>query len=142
MSYLLFVDDCILFFEVTKSEVLVLQQILKEYMERSGQCVNLDKLTVYFSTNLIEDFKLLISQKLVVCYLNDFKKYLGLPNIVGWHKKKVFKNLKERFKKRVDGWNMRFLSQVGQEIFIKSILQAIPTYSMAYVFLPKNLMRS
>ena len=33
---------------------------------------------------------------------------------------------------------MRLLSQGGKEIFIKAVLQVIPTYSMACFLLPKT----
>ncbi|KAL1156560.1 hypothetical protein V6Z11_A08G099300 [Gossypium hirsutum] len=42
-------------------------------------------------------------------------------------------------KKKIDGWSTRFLSHGGKEIFIKSVLQAIPTYFMACFLLPKSL---
>ncbi|KAG8474642.1 hypothetical protein CXB51_031263 [Gossypium anomalum] len=42
-------------------------------------------------------------------------------------------------KKRIDNWSTRHLSQGGNEEFIKAILQAIPTYTIAYFLLPKSL---
>ncbi|KAA3472328.1 reverse transcriptase [Gossypium australe] len=70
---------------------------------------------------------------------NDPERYLRLPNMVGKTKKEAFQNLKDRFKQRIDNLSTRYLSQGGKEVFIKSILQAIPTYSMSYFLLPKLL---
>ncbi|KAA3472342.1 reverse transcriptase [Gossypium australe] len=70
---------------------------------------------------------------------NDPERYLGLPNMVGKTKKEAFKNLKDRFKQRIDNWSTRHLSQGEKEVFVKSILQAIPTYSMSYFLLLKLL---
>lgn len=42
-------------------------------------------------------------------------------------------------KRKVDSWSHRFLSQRGKEVFIKFVLQAIPTYAMACFLLPKTL---
>lgn len=67
------------------------------------------------------------------------ERYLGLPNMVGRKKKQSFRILKDRLKKLIENWSNRFLSQGGKEVFIKAILQAIPTYSMACFLLPKSL---
>ena len=40
---------------------------------------------------------------------------------------------------RVRSWSSRILSQEGKEVFIKSILQSIPTYIMSCFLLPKSL---
>ncbi|KAA3465999.1 reverse transcriptase [Gossypium australe] len=53
ISHLLFADDCILFGEVNANEALVLKLILREYERCSGQRVNYDKSTIFFSTNTL-----------------------------------------------------------------------------------------
>ncbi|KAA3480785.1 reverse transcriptase [Gossypium australe] len=105
--HLLFRDDCILFAEATERDAISLKQILMEYERNSGQRVNFDKSTVFFSTNTQEREKMAISQVLAVRRSNDIERYLGLPR--------------------------------GKEVFIKAILQAIPTFSMACFLLPKTL---
>lgn len=59
--------------------------------------------------------------------------------MVGMRKKEAFQNFRDRLKKRIDNWSTRFLSQGGKEIFIKAILQAIPTFTMACFLLPSSL---
>ncbi|KAA3452465.1 reverse transcriptase [Gossypium australe] len=139
ISYLLFTDDCILFVEATERDAISLKQILMEYERNLGQCVNFDKSTVFFSTITQEREKMAISQVLVVRRSNDIERYLGLPSMVGKRKRASFQNLKDRFKLRIDNWSIHFLSQGGKEVFIKAILQAIPTFSMACFLLPKTL---
>lgn len=51
ISHLLFADDCILFGEVKNRGVRILKEILKEYEQRSGQCVNFSKSTIFYSSN-------------------------------------------------------------------------------------------
>lgn len=67
------------------------------------------------------------------------EKYLGLPNVVGRRKKEAFQYLKDKVNARIKGWSTRLLSQGGKEVFIKSILQAIPTYAMSCFLLPNSL---
>ncbi|MBA0704193.1 hypothetical protein Golax_016465, partial [Gossypium laxum] len=45
----------------------------------------------------------------------------------------------DKFKKRIESWSTRVLSQGGKEVFINAVLQSIPTYSMACSLLPKSL---
>ncbi|KAH1107344.1 hypothetical protein J1N35_011112, partial [Gossypium stocksii] len=57
ISHLLFVDDCILFGEATSNGAMVLKEILKEYEKYSGQCVNFNKSTIFYSSNTLEEKK-------------------------------------------------------------------------------------
>ncbi|KAA3462798.1 reverse transcriptase [Gossypium australe] len=130
ISHLLFVDDCILFGEVTERGAGLLKRMLREYRTCSGQQVNFDKFTVFLSSNTKEDEKDLITRTLGVRSSNDPERYLGLPNMVGRRKKEAFQTLKDHFRQRINNWSIRHLSQGGKEVFIKAILQAIPTYTM------------
>ncbi|KAA3488385.1 reverse transcriptase [Gossypium australe] len=49
-------------------------------------------------------------------------------------KNRFFPTLKDRFKQRIDNWSVRHLSQGGKKVFIKAILQSIPTYTMVFFY--------
>ncbi|KAA3454404.1 reverse transcriptase [Gossypium australe] len=132
ISHLLFADDCILFGEATEKGAKVVNDILKEYESCSGQCVNFNKSTIFYSTNTREKSKDLVSNLLGVRNSSSPEKYLGLPSIVGRRKKEAFLNLVDKITVRIDAWSIRLLSQGRKEIFIKSVLQAIPTYAMSF----------
>lgn len=137
--HLLFVDDCILFTEATEEGAQALKLILKEYEIGSGQCVNYEKPTVFFSLNTQDGVIASVIGILGVRRSTDPERYLGLPNLVGRKKRAAFQVLKDRFKQRIDNWSIRHLSQGGKEIFIKAVLQSIPTYTTACFLLPKSL---
>ncbi|XP_040956169.1 uncharacterized protein [Gossypium hirsutum] len=139
ISHLLFADDCILFVEATDRGSYSLKQTLQEYETSSGQRVNFEKSSVFFNSNTKENERRAVSQILGVRRANDFERYLGLPSMVGKRKRISFQNLKDRLKQKIDSWSIRYLSQGGKEVFIKAVLQAIPTYSMACFLLPKTL---
>ena len=69
----------------------------------------------------------------------EFEKYLGLLMVGGKNKVNTFKELQERIAKQVTSWKEKFTSKVGREVLIKSIAQAIPTYSMSLFKLQKGL---
>ncbi|KAA3485070.1 reverse transcriptase [Gossypium australe] len=139
ISHLLFADDCILLREATIRGASLFKTILSEYRYCSGQHVNFEKSTVFFSRNTSEVDKQLVVKLLAVRCSNELERYLGLPNMVGRRKKESFQNLKDQLKKHIDNWSTRYLSQGGKEVFIKAILQAIPTYTMTYFLLPRTL---
>ncbi|KAA3489552.1 reverse transcriptase [Gossypium australe] len=111
ISHLLFADDCILFGEATKEGAGQLKRILKEYEKCSGQCVNFNKSTIFYSSNTLEASKREILSILGVRSSNEMERYLGLPNVIGRRKKESFQSLKEKLQLRIKGWSNRFLSQ-------------------------------
>ncbi|KAH1056305.1 hypothetical protein J1N35_034370 [Gossypium stocksii] len=111
ISHLLFTDDCVLFGEATARGATILKGILKEYENCLGQCVNLSKSTIFYSSNTIKEEKEEVSLLLRVRSSSNLEKYLGLPNVVGKRKKKAFQNLLDKVSAHVDGWSCRLLSQ-------------------------------
>ena len=71
--------------------------------------------------------------------MTECEKYLGLPMPNGKSKVGTFKELQERITKRVLGWKEKFISNAGREILIKTMAQAIPTYSMSLFKIPKSI---
>ena len=56
--------------------------------------------------------------------------YLWWGGGAGKNKMSTFKDLREKIAKRVTGRKEKFISKAGREILIKTIAQAISTYSM------------
>nr|XP_023892530.1 uncharacterized protein LOC112004511 [Quercus suber] len=71
--------------------------------------------------------------------MSNTEKYLGLPIASGKSKVNTFKELQEKITKRVIGWKEKFISKAGREILIKTVAQAIPTYSMCLFKIPKAI---
>ena len=71
--------------------------------------------------------------------MENCEKYLGLPMIGGKSKVNTFKDLREKITKRVLGWKEKYISKVEREVLIKTVAQAIPTYSMSIFKIPKAL---
>ena len=71
--------------------------------------------------------------------MENCEKYLGLPMVGGKSKVNTFKDLPEKITKPVMGWKEKFISKTGREILIKTVAQAIPTYSVGIFRIPKAL---
>ena len=64
ISHLLFIDDSLLFCEATTSECRSLLDILALYERASGQALNRQKTTLFFSPNTKQEEKLTIQNML------------------------------------------------------------------------------
>ncbi|XP_012435546.1 uncharacterized protein LOC105762197 [Gossypium raimondii] len=142
VNHLFFADDCILFGDASNEGAEVVRTVIHEYEVASGQRVNFDKSPIYFGANVAPSVRGEIVNLLGVRLASNLEKYLGFPMMVGRRKKWAFANFVDRFKKRIEGWSLRYLSMGGNEVFIKSVLQAISIYAMQCFLLPKTLCRS
>ena len=137
--HLFFADDSLLFCKANSEECEKLKEILEKYEAASGQKVNSDKSSIYFSPNTTLELKETIFNILGPMQDSRQNKYLGLPSIIGKSKKQVFVEIKERVGLKLASWKGKLLSLGGKEILIKAVAQAIPTYTMSCFLLPKSL---
>lgn len=117
----------------------VIQSILHLYEQASGQNINRGDTNVFFSSNTLAQTQEVIITFLGVLAIQRYEQYLGFPSLVGHVKKKSFRIIKEKIWKKLKRWKEKLLSKVGCEILIKTVIQAIPTYTMSCFKLPKGL---
>ncbi|KAF5454761.1 hypothetical protein F2P56_024401 [Juglans regia] len=141
INHLLFADDCILFGIAKLEEWHRIQEVLKKYEKASGQFLNKEKTSLFFSSNTREGDRRVIVDAGNSIACGSYEKYLGLPTLVGRSKYNTFRFTKERIWQKILNWKNHFLSQAGKEILIKAVLQAISTYTMSVFKLPKRLCR-
>jgi len=137
VSHLLFADDCIVFSEASQRGADRLQEILETYNRGSGQLVNKEKSAVFFSSNCDEQVKQDFRRVLHIDTEALSDKYLGLPTAVGRSSTEAFDFMATRIKNLVGTWSGREASCAGREILLKSVAQAVPTYSMSCFLLSK-----
>lgn len=73
--------------------------------------------------------------------MQHHSRYLGLPSFVEHSRNATFYDLKEEAWNKLQGWKEQLLSQVGREILIKVVVQALSTYSMSHFMLQKSFSR-
>lgn len=121
LTHLLFTDDNILFCRATIDECEKILNLLKIYERASSQKVNKNKTALFFNKSTLKNIWV-------------YHLYLGMG-------KRTASIIYERknFKKKLQGWKGKLLSQAGREVLIKSIIQAIPTFIMGCFKLPIGL---
>ncbi len=139
LTHLFFADDSVLFCRASLQECHAIQEVLRTYERASGQQINQEKTTLFFSASTRREVQQEIQAALRLPVIRQYEKYLGLPSMVGRAKYSSFLQLKERVWSKIQGWSGKLLSQAGREVLIKAVVQAIPTYTMNVFKLPKKL---
>lgn len=139
VTHLFFADDSLLFCKAMDQECRKLIDILELYEAASGQKVNADKSSVFFSHNTPLERRSEVLDILGPMQDTRHNKYLGLPSVIGRSKSEVFVEVKERVGKKLVRWKEKMLSIGGKEILINVVAQAVPTYTISCFLLPKGL---
>ena len=113
LTHLFFVNDSLLFCRATSNKCNMILDLLGSYERVSGQKINRSKTTLFFSKSTLDDTKEIIRGLLGVQEIQHYKKYLGLPLLVGRGKKTSFNYIKEKLWKKLQGWEGKLLSQAG-----------------------------
>lgn len=119
---------------------VLIYTLLNLYEQASGQRLNLEKTSIFFSKKTPLTDQNLILQALGVQASNCFEKYLGLPALVGRSRRLAFMFVKDRIWNRISNQKHKLLSQAGKEMLLKVVAQSIPTYTMSVFLLPKTLL--
>jgi hypothetical protein len=139
INHLFFAYNSLIFCRDSIQDSQTIKGILNTYQSASGQLINLDKSEISFSRNVPDDRKILfhgwMQNKVVECH----SKYMGLPAFVGRSKQQVFNFIQDRVWKKLKGWKEKFLLTTGREVWIKLVVQVIPTYVMSCFLLPMGL---
>lgn len=131
ISHLLFADDTMSFCSATPSNCSTLHKILLDYEQASGQQINKNKSSVTFSGKTPAAMKDNAKSILGISKEGGLGKYLDLPEHFGRRKKDLFTSIVDRIRQKAASWSTRFLSRAGKLTMLKSVLSAIPTYTMS-----------
>ncbi|XP_023895406.1 uncharacterized mitochondrial protein AtMg00310-like [Quercus suber] len=114
-------------------------KVLEAYEAESGQQLNKEKTSLFFSKNTKRETQDQVKHIFRAHVIQHHEKYLGLPPLVGKGKRKAFNRIKDQVGRKIAGWKGRLLSSAGREILIKAVAQATPTYTMSCFKLPDSL---
>jgi hypothetical protein len=108
------------------------------YNEASGQLVNRDKSSIFFSPGIPEDQRSAVKGELDIQVEAFSEKYLGLPTAVGKLTSESFEYIADRMRSKLNCRSKKKMSYAAKEVYIKAIIQAMPTYSMGCFLLGKG----
>ncbi|XP_059450901.1 uncharacterized protein LOC132181678 [Corylus avellana] len=117
ISHLFFADDSLLFCRSTQSQWQAMTEILKIYEGASGQKMNENKTSIFFSKNTPFGDRRQILELAGIPSTQRYEKYLRLPTLVGKSRTAAFRSIIERIWKRLQDWKLQFLSQAGKEVW-------------------------
>ncbi|XP_027156460.1 uncharacterized protein LOC113757300 [Coffea eugenioides] len=139
VSHLFFADDSLIFCKADPNNAMELRRILLVYEKGTGQMINLEKSSVLFSRNVVQQLQLVISQALGDIQIVAKGRYLGLPMVVTRSKHQIFGYIKDNIQHRLQKWKNKLLSAAGKEVMLKAVALALPTYTMSCFKIPKRL---
>lgn len=142
LTHLFFTDDALLFAKATERNIYQFVKILNSYSRASGQRINLTKSGVIGGKFMDPRLKIKIAGLFQMQLWDNPGKYLGLPADWGGSRGLALQWIKDKILSKIEGWTECLLNQVGKEILIKVILQAVPSYAMSIVRFPKNFCKS
>ena len=131
ISHLFFANDSIIFCRANMGDCRRIWDVLQNYGAASGQKINKDKTSLFFSKNTIASVQAEIKCLFGAQVIKQHDRYLGLPSLIGRGKKKAFNRIKDQLSRKLAGWKGKLLSAAGKEILIKAVAQATPTYTMS-----------
>ena len=142
VNHLLFTDDSLLMFKSSVEGAVAVSNLLDRYCLASGQSINHEKSSIFFSRGCPRGMRESIKTTLDVQNESLSDRYLGMPTDVGHSKNGTFRYLRDRAWENIRGWMEKILSAAGKEVLIKSVAQSIPVFSMSCFRLPRGLCES
>ncbi|XP_010468460.1 PREDICTED: uncharacterized protein LOC104748533 [Camelina sativa] len=124
INHLLIVDDTMFFCKSNDVCCRNLLKILNTYEKALGQCINLNKSTITFSSKTSAHTKVRVRSTLNNSQEGGFENYLGLPENFGHKKTSAL------------SWSSRCLSGAGKQVLLQTVLTALHVYSMSCFKLP------
>ena len=139
IPHIFFADDSIIFYRAMNGDCAQVAEVLDIYEKESGQKLNKEKTSLFFSKNMSLEFQEMAKETFGAQIIHQHEKYLGLPPQIGRNKKKAFNRIKGQVSRKVAVWKGELLSNAGREILIKAVTQVTPTYTMSCFKLPDSL---
>ncbi|XP_058734070.1 uncharacterized protein LOC131605773 [Vicia villosa] len=138
VDILQFTDDTLLVGESSWRQVWAIKAVLRAFELVSGLGINYHKsklIGINVSANFLEAASYVLSCKVE----GSVYTFLGIKVGCNPRKKESWIPLVSKIKKRLSGWNNRFLSLGGRITLLKSILSSLSIFTMSFYKMPKSV---
>ena len=134
ISHLLFADDTILFYDVSRDQLLSIRLALTCFQAFTGLKVNAGKSEIV-PVGEVGNIDALAS--ILHCRVGNLPlKYLGMPLGTPYKTAAMWNPILERMEKKLSGWKRLYLSKGGRLTLVKSTLSSLPTYYLSLFVIP------
>lgn len=136
---LLFADDLILCGAATFQEATIINNILNDFCQQSGQTPNLNKSSILFSKNVDNHSRAQIKTIFLVPDLLPNTIHLGHP-LIFTHKDKnrAYNFIYNKFLAKLTTVKANKINHAGRLAYIQSVLSSIPIYYMSTIIFSNN----
>ena len=139
LSHLFFVDDIFLFTRAIARDCMNLNRLLLEFCTMSGQIMSATKSKTWFSPRTPRRIKEQVAGILGLPTTDRIGTYLGTPIFSTRRTASSYQYLVDNIRKRIEGWQAKYLYMVGRATFIKASVISIPIYAMQTAILPQKI---
>lgn len=129
----------VLFSEASIEQVRILKDCLESFCRISGQRVNYNKSSIFFSPHIEDSRAEMLAEIAGIPRVKNMGKYLGVPSVHGRATANIYSSIIDTNQRRLEGWKSKTLSQAGRSILASSVLSSIPVYTMQTNLLPKGV---
>ncbi|XP_027103191.1 uncharacterized protein [Coffea arabica] len=105
-------------------------KILETYEQGSGQMINMEKSSAFFSKNVDQEEQKEICSRLGNIQVVHQGKYLGLLMVITRTKDQIFGFVRDKCQKTVSNWCNKKLSQAAKEVLLKAITMAMSCFKL------------
>ncbi|XP_019460146.1 PREDICTED: uncharacterized protein LOC109359906 [Lupinus angustifolius] len=139
-SHVLYADDIFIFCKGKKRELLKIKQLLNNYSNVSGQCVNAAK-SKFYSTNSSQRKIASIAQVLGFSSGSLPLNYLGVPIFLGKPRRIHLQRIADKITNKLATWKGMLLSIMGRIELVRSVIQSMLLYSFKIYAWPTSLLK-
>ena len=139
LLHLFFADDIFLFTRDTARDCTNLNRLLLVFCKMSGQIETATKLKTWFSPRTPRRIKEQVVGILGLPTTDRIGTYLGTSIFSTRRTASSYQYLVDNIRKRIEGWQARYLSMAGWATLIKASVTSIPIYAMQTAILPQKI---
>lgn len=140
LTHLSFADDLLIFIDGSLSSLQAVLQVLKEFENRSGLAVSMQK-SSFFASGLTQAEIDTIQASTGMPIATLPVRYLGVPLNSSKPSLTNCEGMIQRIKARLSSWSAKSLSFAGRLLLIKTVIAGINTFWCSSFILPKSVIK-
>lgn len=130
VSHVFFADDLMFFAEASLEQIRIAIEILHRFGLESGQVINWEKSSIFFSKNTPDGVALQVVVISRIPISDSLGTYLGTSIFHGRVSSATYLVLLDKSQAKLCSWKAKSLSLPGRVLLAKSVLSIMPNYIM------------